>query len=840
MESSSNKSKFIDALNTQLEKKDITAADKEKVTKYTQILNSEGNYIEKYFNQNLSLYNKYYNNLRNTAINNLQKLFEVLDEKNFRYEYKEVALQNLWLKKCAENPVLLLLNRLIPYIEASYPNENIKSALTDKTMASIRPILIEASFPNARVDFSLASYFYDNGHIEDLRDRAYFNKIIQMPANRINSDIPDINFNIDKNLSFRRLDPTNKLGYILGHLTGNCQSIGSVGEECAIYGMQNPNSGFYVLEESVKNKTPKVLAQGWAILEEVDGKKILTLDTWEMLRKSKDNLDLHTQILQHFSFLAQDKEGIAEVRVGVDSGWAKHKQQHNMGDIDTRGDSNYPNYNGYFDGEKYLKIPPKDFQFLNKTINNKKELPLVSDDIKYFALDSSFIDKLNTKLNDLIFSNQAKKDKKENILELILQLPFLYSSNLLNRIAQNKQLGLDHIKVLVSASNKALDGDGQTKFFQILIENKSSQNLIDINSICNFLEYINCDKGKNTFWYSVMINGQSISKYILDNIVDVKSFLAFYMKGIKGVKDDHFILDVFNKIRDSIDDVTKLGAVLQLVRPDYHEIVDSEAIHILDKIDFSNSDYHRINSLLFLGSDQFRDKATIKIRDSILDKAMIKNHDHLTNFIYYIDQDILDKCIDAIASRAVSTTQAGIFPNLDTFINYLNSHAWNEETFLNAFAVFTKQQNIGSKHLRNLIIINNAVNHTSNVKLIQPLAGKITYSSVKEVQSLLEAIPLESDKQIVISAVMNKETLDRILKTTNDIDNLFTNMSTSQQQQFDAIKQDYYLSITNSDPDKQPSSDTKKVSEPSSNNLVFLHQYQDMKNLEETITQNMH
>lgn len=49
----------------------------------------------------------------------------------------------------------------------------------------------------------------------------------------------------------------------LGKLTSCCQNLGDAGEECVIYGITKPNSGFYVLYKKIHEKEDKIVAQCW-------------------------------------------------------------------------------------------------------------------------------------------------------------------------------------------------------------------------------------------------------------------------------------------------------------------------------------------------------------------------------------------------------------------------------------------------------------------------------------------------------------------------------------------------------------------------------------------------
>ena len=70
-------------------------------------------------------------------------------------------------------------------------------------------------------------------------------------------------------ISFRILEKDDPLGFVLGDITNCCQHIGGVGEKCVDEGYLNPNSGFLVFEQSVKDENgnetgeTEILGQAW-------------------------------------------------------------------------------------------------------------------------------------------------------------------------------------------------------------------------------------------------------------------------------------------------------------------------------------------------------------------------------------------------------------------------------------------------------------------------------------------------------------------------------------------------------------------------------------------------
>ena len=83
--------------------------------------------------------------------------------------------------------------------------------------------------------------------------------------NRKSRSVPDILIKgeqFDMNgAKFYKLPESDIRGLFLGEMTDCCQSLGGVGEECAIHGFNSPNSGFYVVE-----KNNEIIGQTWAWL----------------------------------------------------------------------------------------------------------------------------------------------------------------------------------------------------------------------------------------------------------------------------------------------------------------------------------------------------------------------------------------------------------------------------------------------------------------------------------------------------------------------------------------------------------------------------------------------
>jgi len=80
----------------------------------------------------------------------------------------------------------------------------------------------------------------------------------QQPDHILDITIEGEEFNMPK-ATFMKLPVNDIRGLFLGKATDCCQSIGGAGSECAKYGYESENSGFYVVIED-----KKIIGQCWA------------------------------------------------------------------------------------------------------------------------------------------------------------------------------------------------------------------------------------------------------------------------------------------------------------------------------------------------------------------------------------------------------------------------------------------------------------------------------------------------------------------------------------------------------------------------------------------------
>lgn len=146
--------------------------------------------------------------------------------------------------------------------------ENAKKLILSEgtSLETLMDYYSNTSYANAKRNPTAALLFFENGMNED-----EFNRYLTLVP--VDSDqIPDIQIEGSKtgypNLYLKKLSPQDPRAAILGKLTSCCQSLGGAGESCAVHGITQPNSGFYVLCQCKKGQLPSnsddIVAQCWA------------------------------------------------------------------------------------------------------------------------------------------------------------------------------------------------------------------------------------------------------------------------------------------------------------------------------------------------------------------------------------------------------------------------------------------------------------------------------------------------------------------------------------------------------------------------------------------------
>jgi ankyrin repeat protein len=105
------------------------------------------------------------------------------------------------------------------------------------------------------------------------------------------SCLPDVTVEC-RDMRLSRLPPGDIRGLVLGHLTGCCQSIGSIGEDCAIYGYCARQSGFFVVEQGgqIVGQTWATIVRGRLLLDSLEtlGRRLCATDWEDLLRQLHD------------------------------------------------------------------------------------------------------------------------------------------------------------------------------------------------------------------------------------------------------------------------------------------------------------------------------------------------------------------------------------------------------------------------------------------------------------------------------------------------------------------------------------------------------------------------
>lgn len=148
---------------------------------------------------------------------------------------------------------------------------------------------------------------------------------------KLNDSIPSMRITgadiyIDTAYYLLKLDPLDPRAACLGKITGCCQSLGNIhGESCALYGMTNPDSGFYVICKGKGNKQSiddPIVSMAWAWRNQTGA---LVLDSMESLEKNAKGQFAKTAFTNEevwinlYGELARQlvtKQGVSKVMIG--------------------------------------------------------------------------------------------------------------------------------------------------------------------------------------------------------------------------------------------------------------------------------------------------------------------------------------------------------------------------------------------------------------------------------------------------------------------------------------------------------------------------------------------
>ena len=203
-------------------------------------------------------------------------------------------------------------------------------------------------------------------------------------------------------VSFRVLEKDDPLGFVLGDITNCCQHIGGAGEECVDDGYSNPNAGFLVFEETVKdeNNNPteqkRILGQAYVWYDPVtktvcyDNIEIPTKVLDELRKGNKHNAEISINALMDAVvesadaiMTAMNNKGIKVNRVTTGQGYndLNDELEERFGKPESNPKAKNRGYNGYTDAS--------DAQYVIRTYDEttKKYAKTIRDTAKTIRAD---------------------------------------------------------------------------------------------------------------------------------------------------------------------------------------------------------------------------------------------------------------------------------------------------------------------------------------------------------------------------------------------------------------------------------------------------------------------
>jgi hypothetical protein len=197
----------------------------------------------------------------------------------------------------------LNLIKLAPRIEAQLGR-------LPKNMDEAEEMAVKASYARNAENLALAKFCYEYSQDED-----YFEDYLKLMEDAKDTDnCPDILLNGDSlgdpNLVFRRLQPKDPIGPLLGEVTDCCQHLGGHAAECAKAGAIEPDASFYVLE-----RKGAVIAQCFAWKTDDH----LVFDSWQGLGSTYNHFCLPVLTAAATKALEMDPK-LTDVRLGTGGG----------------------------------------------------------------------------------------------------------------------------------------------------------------------------------------------------------------------------------------------------------------------------------------------------------------------------------------------------------------------------------------------------------------------------------------------------------------------------------------------------------------------------------------
>ena len=158
----------------------------------------------------------------------------------------------------------------------------------------------------------------DYYRIEDRWLRALMKK-----GGAVQNNLPQIDVR-DGDYRMYRLEKDDPRALFLGEHTDCCQSVGNVGDPCTWFGVEDPNSGFYVIED----RTGNIIAQSWAwiagpylVFDSIEGKSLYESSSREE-RIARMYEEAARQIMDRSPSIREVRTGVGQIEAAeLESPW---------------------------------------------------------------------------------------------------------------------------------------------------------------------------------------------------------------------------------------------------------------------------------------------------------------------------------------------------------------------------------------------------------------------------------------------------------------------------------------------------------------------------------------
>lgn len=226
----------------------------------------------------------------------------------------------------------------------------------------------------------------------------------------------------------------------LGKLTDCCQYLGGVGEECAIYGIESPNAGFYVLcQGDAENPSLKdtIFAQAFAWRSDTNG---ICLDSIESTKESWFRLNaVIRSLFRVLSYQLCFDNGISAVTIS-----SKTKQVH-YGYPAADQHQSCQAYAGYSDAHSQSLLASKNapFLFLGEPALYSRQSEIVANIHQVFSLIFSDKQKLHQNSTLHLIIDYALEQDNYSLIKELKEI-----ANQYHRLPEWQSLFLDKLDTL--------------------------------------------------------------------------------------------------------------------------------------------------------------------------------------------------------------------------------------------------------------------------------------------------------------------------------------------------------------------------------------------------------